>query len=85
MHLRSSCSLCVAGFFARTTAVNLHLNDENTDSTMLHKVAIPRKICQKMVTVGGKIMFGTIKTCLFTWDKLELNRFEKLSEAFWAT
>ena len=34
-HLRSNCSLCVAIFFARTTAVNLHLNDENTDSTIL--------------------------------------------------
>ena len=35
MHLRNNCSLCVASFFARTTVVNLHLNDENIDSTML--------------------------------------------------
>ena len=35
-----------------------------------------------MVTVGGKIMFGTIMTCLLTWDRLRLNWFEKLSEAF---
>ena len=35
MHLKNSRSLCVAGFFARTTAVNLHLSDENTNSTML--------------------------------------------------
>ena len=27
-------SLCVVGFFARTTTVNLHLSDENTDSTI---------------------------------------------------
>ena len=33
--MRSRCSLCVAGFIVRTTAVNLHLSDENTDSTML--------------------------------------------------
>ena len=43
------------------------------------------KIRQKLVTVGGKIMFGTIMTCLLTWDKMGLNWFEKLSEAFWAT
>ena len=85
MHLRSSCSLCVASFFARTTTVSLHLNGENTDSTMLHKVAMPRKIRQKLVTVGGKIMFGTMMTCLLTWDKMGLNWFEKLSEVFWAT
>ena len=36
MRLRSSCSLCVAGFFARTTAVNLHLNDENINSTICY-------------------------------------------------
>ena len=37
------------------------------------------------VTVGGKIMFGTIMTCLLTWDKMGLNWFEKLSEVFWMT
>ena len=58
----------------------------NTESErMLRKVAIHRKIRQKIVTVGGKIMFGTIMTCLLTWDKMGLNWFEKLSEAFWAT
>ena len=36
-HLRSRCSLCVACFFARTTAVNPHLSDEKTDSTMLRR------------------------------------------------
>ena len=30
-------------------------------------------------------MFGTIMTCMLTWDKMGLNWFEKLSEAFWAT
>ena len=30
-----------------------------------------------MVTVEGKIMFGTIMTYLFTWDKMVLNRIEK--------
>ena len=33
--LRSSCSLCVAVSLHEQLAVNLHLNDENTDSTML--------------------------------------------------
>ena len=28
-------------------------------------------------------MFGTIMTCLLTWDKMGLNWFEKLSEVFW--
>ena len=51
----------------------------------MHKVVIHRKIRQKSVTVGGKIMFGTIMTCLLTWDKMGLNWFEKLSEVFWAT
>ena len=37
------------------------------------------------VIVGGMIMFGTIMICLFTWDKMGLNWFEKLSEAFWTT
>ena len=40
---------------------------------MLRKVVIHRKIRQKMVTVGGKIMFGTIMTCLLTWDNMGLN------------
>ena len=52
---------------------------------MLRMVVIHRKIRQKLVTVGGKIMFGTIMTCLLTWDKLGLNWFEKLSEAFGVT
>ena len=30
----------------------------NESERMLHKVAIHRKIRQKLVTVGGKIMFG---------------------------
>ena len=57
----------------------------NEFERMLRKVVIHRKIRQKLVTVGGKIMFGTIMTCLLTWDKMGLNWFEKLSEAFWAT
>ena len=57
----------------------------NESECMLRKVVIHRKIRQKLVTVGGKIMFGTIMTCLLTWDKMGLNWFEKLSEAFWAT
>ena len=57
----------------------------NESERMLRKVVIHRKIRQKLVTAGGKIMFGTIMTCLLTWDKLGLNWFEKLSEAFWAT
>ena len=32
------------------------------------------------VVVGGKIVFGTMMTCLLTWDKIGLNWFEKLSE-----
>ena len=52
---------------------------------MLRKVVIYRKMHQKMVTIREKIVFGTIMACLFTWDKLGLNRFEKLSEAFWVT
>ena len=32
----------------------------------------------------GKAMFGTITTCLLTWDKQGLNWFEKLSGVFWA-
>ena len=42
-HLRSRCSLCVACFFARTTAVNPHLNDEKTDSTMLRRWCVSSK------------------------------------------
>ena len=57
----------------------------NEFERMLRKVVIHLKIRQKLVTVGGKIMFGTIMTCLLTWDKMGLNWFEKLSEAFWAT
>ena len=57
----------------------------NESERMLRKVAIHRKIRQKLVTVGGKIMFGTIMTCLLTWDKQGLNWFEKLSKTFWAT
>ena len=57
----------------------------NESERMLRKVAIHRKIHQKIITVGGKIMFGTIMTCLLTWDKRGLNWFEKLSEAFWGT
>ena len=57
----------------------------NESERMLRKVVIHRKIRQKLVTVGGKIMFGTIMMCLLTWDKMGLNWFEKLSEVFWAT
>ena len=57
----------------------------NESERMLHKVVIHRKIRQKLVTVGGKIMFGTIMTCLLTWDKIGLNWFKKLTETFWAT
>ena len=57
----------------------------NEFERMLCKVVIHLKIRQKLVTVGGKIMFGTIMTCILTWDKMGLNWFEKLSEAFWAT
>ena len=52
---------------------------------MLRKVVIHRKIRQKLVTAGWKAMFGTITTCLLTWDKRGMNWFERLSEAFWAT
>ena len=54
----------------------------NESERMLRKVVIHRNIRQKLVTVGGKIMFGTIMTCLLTWDKRGLNWFEKLSEVF---
>ena len=57
----------------------------NESERMLRKVVIHRKIRQKLVTVGGKIMFGTIMTCLLTWDKMGLNWFKKLTEMFWAT
>ena len=57
----------------------------NESERMLRKVVIHRKIRQKLVTIGGKIMFGTIMTCLLTWDKQGLNWFEKLSEVFWTT
>ena len=42
----------------------------NESKYMLCKVVIHHKIRQKLVTVGGKIMFGTIMTCLFTWNKM---------------
>ena len=58
---------------------------DNESERMLHMVVMHRKIRQKLVTVGEKIMFGTIMTCLLMWDKMGLNWFEKLSEAFWAT
>ena len=54
----------------------------NESERMLRKVVIHRKIRQKLVTVGGKIMFGTIMTCLPMWDKRGPNRLEKLSKAF---
>ena len=38
----------------------------NESEHMLRKVVIHRKIRQKLVTVGGKIMFGIIMTCLLT-------------------
>ena len=57
----------------------------NESEHMLRKVAIHRRMCQKLITVGGKIMFGTIMTCLLMCDKMRLNWFEKLSKAFWAT
>ena len=57
----------------------------NESERVLRKVVIHRKIRQKLVTAGGKAMFGTIMTCLLTWDKQGLNWFEKLSEVFWAT
>ena len=56
----------------------------NESECMLRKVVIHRKIRQKLVTVGGKIMFGIIMTCLLMWGRRGLNWFEKLSEAFWA-
>ncbi len=40
------------------------------------------EIRQQFVDVIGKIMFGTIMTCLLTWGNQELNWFEKLTEAF---
>ena len=85
MRLESNAIFALPASLREQLVVNLHLNDENTDSTMLHKVTIPRRIRQKLVTVGGKIMFGIIMTCLLTWDKMGLNWFEKLSKAFWAT
>ena len=57
----------------------------NESERVLRKVVIHRKIRQKLVTVGEKAIFGTIMTCLLTWDKQGLNWFEKLSEVFWAT
>ena len=57
----------------------------NESERMLRKVVIRRKIRQKMVTVGGKIMFGTIMTCLLTWDRMGPNRLEKPSEVSWST
>ena len=54
----------------------------NESERILRKVVIHRKIRQKLVTVGGKIMFGTIMTCLLTRDKQGLNWFERLSEVF---
>lgn len=52
---------------------------------MLRKVVIHHKIRQKLVTVGEKIMFGTMMTCLLTCDKQGLNWFERLPEVFWET
>ena len=46
---------------------------------------IPQDASKDGMTIGEKITFGTVMTRLFTWDKLGLNRFEKLSEAFWVT
>ena len=57
----------------------------NESERMLCKVGIHRNMRQKMITVGGKIMFGIIMKCIFTRDNTGLNRFEKLSEALWAT
>ena len=57
----------------------------NESKRVLRKVVIHRRIRQKLVTVGGMAMFGTIMTCLLTWNKQGLNWFEKLSEVFWAT
>ena len=57
----------------------------NESKRMLRNVVIHRKIRQNLVTAKGKAMFGTIMTCLLTWDKRGLNWFEKLSESFWAT
>ena len=57
----------------------------NESECMLRKVMIYLKIRQKLVTIGGKIMFGIIMTCLLMWDKLGLNWFEKLSEVLWTT
>ena len=45
----------------------------NESERMLRKVAIHRKIRQKLVTVGGKIIFGTMMTYLLTWNNQELN------------
>ena len=64
----------------------LDMDLTNSESErMLRKVVIRRKIHQKLVTIGGKIMFGTIMTCQLTWDKQGLNWFKKLPEALWAT
>ena len=41
----------------------------NESERMLRKVVIHRKIRQKLVTVGGKIMFSIIITCLLTWGR----------------
>ena len=53
------------------TFIRYHSMDptNNESERMLCKVVIHNKIRQNLVTAGGKIMFGTIMTCLFTWDK----------------
>ena len=57
----------------------------NEFERMLCKAVIHRKIHQKLVTNGRKRIFSTIMMYLFTWDKMGLNWFEKLSEMFWST
>ena len=52
----------------------------NESERMLHMVVMRRKICQKLITGGGKIMSGTIMTCLLTWDKMWLNWFENTAK-----
>ena len=52
---------------------------------MLRKVVIHRKIHQKTITVGGKIILDTIMTCMLIWNKMGLNWFKKPSGALWAT
>lgn len=57
----------------------------NESERMLRKVVIHRKIRQRLVTVGGMQMFGTILTCMLTWRKRGLNLTDKLLDVLGAT